>query len=267
MSIFPPNWKPNCSPSSAPDLIPHPVRAPYLRYNPLVFILAIDTSTKAGSVALLRDTSMLSVLSDTSDEPYSSRLFRHLDLILQEQAVQIAQIDLYAVSAGPGSFTGLRVGLTAVKGWAEVFGKPIAPVSSLEAVAAQAHCEETLLAPVMDARRGQVFAGLYERTSAGLRRRGDDVVMPISEFLDLARSEAADAPVAFVTPTPQVLRPALDQSVFRSSPVEQVSAVLAPSIGRLGWERAQRGDLVDALTLDANYVRRSDAELLWKDSA
>jgi len=232
-----------------------------------VLILSIDTSTRSGSVALLRDASVLACLSDTSDEPYSSRLFRHLEQILHEQSLQVAQIDLFAVSAGPGSFTGLRVGLTAVKGWAEVFRKPIAPVSSLEAVAFQSQSQHSLLAPVIDARRGQIFAGLYQRRETGLRRRTDDVVMPAAEFLALASSETTCALVAFVSPTPHVLRPALDLSSFRSSPIEEVSPVLAPSIGRLGWARAQGGDLVDALPLDANYVRRSDAELLWKDPA
>ena len=252
-----------------------------------MLILAIDTSTRFGSVALLRDSALLACLSDTSDEPYSSLLFRYLDQILQHQAVQLPQIDLYAVSSGPGSFTGLRVGLTAVKGWAEVFRKPIAPVSSLEAVAAQSkssgqtgcHSEDRqwraqesassipLLASVMDAHRGQIFAGLYEPSPSGLRRRTEDVVMPAAEFLNLARAQSAGASIAFVSPTPAVLRPALDQSTFRTSPIEEVSPVLAPSIGRLGMQRAQRGDLVDALTLDAHYVRCSDAELFWKDRA
>ena len=232
-----------------------------------MLILAVDTSTRSGSVALLRDSTPLACLSDTSDEPYSSRLFRNLEQILVEHAIQLPQIDLYAVCTGPGSFTGLRIGLTAAKGWAEVFGKPIAPVSSLEAVAAQSNTTDAMLAPVIDAHRGQVFAGLYEPSPAGLRRRTDDVVMPASQFLDIVRTEAAEAPVAFVSPTPAVLRSALDLSSFCSSPIEEVSSVLASAIGRIGWERALRGDLVDALTLDAHYVRRSDAELLWKDPA
>ena len=230
-----------------------------------MLILSVDTSSKSGSLALLRDSTLLACLSDTSNEPYSSRLFRYLDAILGEQAVSLPQIDLYTVSSGPGTFTGLRVGLTAVKGWAEVFGKPIAAVSSLQAVAAQSTSRHTLVAPVLDAHRGQIFGGLYEPSGDGLRRCADDVVMTAAEYLEMVLSEAAGAPLVFLSPHPLVLRPALDASPFRSSQIQEVSPVLAPLIGRLGLDLAKRGSLVDSLSLDAHYIRRSDAELLWKE--
>jgi len=229
-----------------------------------MLILAVDTSTQAGSLAVLRDTCVVGQVSTWVEETYSSRMFRHLDFLLRELAMDLRQVDLFAVAAGPGSFTGLRVGLTAVKGWAEVYRKPIAAVSALEAVAAQAHAPAPLLVPVLDARRGQIYAGLYERRDPGLLRRGDEVVMTPAEFLDFLRSQAGEAQLAFVTPTPEVISPPVAGSVFRGTVIEPVSTVLAPVIGQLGFARAHRGELVDALTLDANYVRRSDAELLWK---
>ena len=229
-----------------------------------MLILAVDTSTQAGSLAVLRDTRVVGEVSTWVEETYSSRMFRHLEFLLSELQLQLQQIELFAVAAGPGSFTGLRVGLTAVKGWAEVYGRPIAAVSGLEAIAAQAKAQEALLVPVLDARRGQIYAGVYERRGQHLGRRGDEVVMAPAEFLQLLRGEAAEAPPAFVTPTPEVLDEPVAQSVFRGRVIEAVSTVLAPIIGQLGFARAQRGELVDALTLDANYVRRSDAELLWK---
>jgi tRNA threonylcarbamoyladenosine biosynthesis protein TsaB len=229
-----------------------------------MLILAVDTSTQAGSLAVLRDTRVVGQVSTWVEETYSSRMFRHLDFLLRELAMDLRQVDLFAVAAGPGSFTGLRVGLTAVKGWAEVYHKPIAAVSGLEAVAAQAHTPEPLLVPVLDARRGQVYAGLYERRDRGLLRRGDELVMRPAEFLDFLGGQAGGAGLAFVTPTPEVISQPVAQSVFRGKVIEPVSTVLAPVIGQLGFARAQRGELVDALTLDANYVRRSDAELLWK---
>ncbi len=229
-----------------------------------MLILAVDTSTQAGSLAVLRATRVVGEVSTWVDETYSSRMFRHLEFLLQELQLGLEQIELFAVAAGPGSFTGLRVGLTAVKGWAEVYRRPVAAVSALEAVAAQAKAPEPLLAPAIDARRGQVYAGLYERRGSMLARRGDEVVMTPAEFLDVLRNAAGDAALAFVSPTPEVLAQAVAQSSFRGSTIEPVSTVLAPVIGQLGFARAQRGELMDALTLDANYVRRSDAELLWK---
>ena len=102
-----------------------------------MLILAIDTSTRAGSIALLRDRQVLAEIAAREDTPYSTRLFRDLELLQSRAQFRMTQIDLFAVAAGPGSFTGLRVGLTAVKGWAEVHRKPIAAISGLEAIAAQ----------------------------------------------------------------------------------------------------------------------------------
>src|ERR1700722_14502387 len=102
-----------------------------------MLILAIDTSTRTGSVALLRDRTLLQEISGNEDTPYSARLFRDVELLQARAPFRMDQIDLFAVSCGPGSFTGLRVGLTAVKAWAEVHRKPIAAISGLEAVAAQ----------------------------------------------------------------------------------------------------------------------------------
>lgn len=229
-----------------------------------MLILALDTSTHVGSLAILRDTRVVGEVSTCIPETYSSRLFRHLEFLLRELALDLRQVDLFAVSAGPGSFTGLRVGLTAVKGWAEVYNKPIAAVSALEAVAAQAKAPEPILVPVIDARRGQIYGGIYDRRGGSLVRRNDEVVMTPGEFLEILTGQLEGSAGAFVSPTPEVLSGALEQTVFPGASIEPVSAVLAPVIGQLGFARAERGDLVDALTLDANYVRRSDAELLWK---
>src|SRR5450755_2128655 len=101
-----------------------------------MLILAVDTSTRTGSAALLRDSEVLSEISGYEETPYSTRLFRDVALLQERANLRLDQIDVFAVAAGPGSFTGLRVGLTAVKAWAEVHGKPIAAISGLEAIAA-----------------------------------------------------------------------------------------------------------------------------------
>src|ERR1700692_1720363 len=102
-----------------------------------MLILAVDTSTRTGSAAILRDSEVLAEVSGYEETPYSSRLFRDIDLLQDRANFRLEQVYVFAVAAGPGSFTGLRVGLTAVKAWAEVHGKPIAAVSGLEAIAAE----------------------------------------------------------------------------------------------------------------------------------
>ncbi len=215
-------------------------------------------------------------MGTSSGEIYSSRVFRHLDFLLGEISLRLEDFDLFAVAAGPGSFTGLRVGLAAVKGWAEVFGKPIAAVSALEAVAAQSRCCSARVISVMDARRRELYWGVYtRRESQGdtqLVLENHEIAGTRDEFVSaLASGEPAEE-ITIATPTPDVVESTISELQNtkwrpRRISVERVSPILAPEIGRLGWLRAQRGDLADALTLDANYIRRSDAELHLKGSS
>jgi len=230
-----------------------------------MLILAIDTTSAAGSVALLRDVDVVSQVASEEEEPYSTRLFRDVDRVMRHAGLAMTEVELYAVASGPGSFTGVRVGLAAVKAWAEVYRKPVAAVSALEAIAFQAAVHESLIAAIADAHRGQLFAGMYERVGGALRRRGDDVVMPPAECFTYLADQAAGAPFVILTTAAEVVRAALASSAAAGALVEAADPALAPAIGRLGHARAQRGELVDALALDAHYVRRSDAELLWHD--
>lgn len=230
-----------------------------------MLILGIDTTSRSGSVALLRGPELVFVVASTDDEPFSSRLFRDVDRLMRETGASVAGVELYAVATGPGSFTGVRVGLAAVKAWAEVYGKPVAAVSALEAMAAQAAPTEPLVAGMADAHRGQLFAGLYERAGDALSRRGDNVVLPPAECLSYLTQQAAGAGFLVRTTALDMVSAALAAYPVPGARAEKADPALAPAIGRAGHARAQRGELVDALTLDAHYVRRSDAELLWKD--
>jgi len=239
-----------------------------------MLILAVDTSSRMGSAALLRDAQLLAEISGFEEAPYSTRLFRDVTLLQNKANFRLDQVDVFAVAAGPGSFTGLRVGLTAVKAWAEVHRKPIAAISGLEAVAAEFLAGESpgasdahFIAPFLDARRGQLFGAIYQKVSGdrgGLALASDESILSPDEFLELVKGKSP-LPLQLVSPTPEALSAARIQEVLPGTSVVQVSAALAPAIGRLGYERAKSGDLVDSVHLDANYVRRSDAQGAWKD--
>jgi tRNA threonylcarbamoyladenosine biosynthesis protein TsaB len=240
-----------------------------------VLVLALDTSSPSGSLAVLRDEKVVGVVSTSTGEVYSSRMFRELDFLLGELSLRREELELFAVAAGPGSFTGLRVGLAAVKGWAEVYRKPIAAVSALEAVAVQARSNAALMVPVLDARRGQLYFGLYRRVTGGapgenrLVLDGEEYVMTPAEFFEALRERARGAECAIVTPHPELFSGVASRDEIANllrAAVEPASSVLAPFIGQLGFQQAQRGALADPLTLDANYVRRTDAELHWRES-
>jgi tRNA threonylcarbamoyladenosine biosynthesis protein TsaB len=247
-----------------------------------MLILAIDTSTRTGSVAILRDNQVLDQVSAYEETPYSTRLFRDLELLQSRAHFRIDQIDVFAVASGPGSFTGLRVGLTAVKAWSEVYGKPIAAISGLEAIAIQSRAfdgERTpeadsgetkgIISPFLDARRGQLFGSCYRRLSGRpgrLELVGQESIVSAEEFLKLVMENSRSSHPLLVSPTPDSLSSDLLNQILPGARIEVVSGILAPVIGQLGFERAARGDLVDAMRLDANYVRRSDAESAWKDA-
>jgi tRNA threonylcarbamoyladenosine biosynthesis protein TsaB len=239
-----------------------------------MLILAVDTSTRMGSAAILRDSEVLAEVSGYEETPYSIRLFRDIALLQDRANFRMDQVDVFAVAAGPGSFTGLRVGLTAVKGWAEVHGKPIAAISGLEAIASESligvapnASNPHFIAPFLDARRGQIFGAIYRRISgdtSGLALASDESILSVDEFLELVKGKSPQA-VELVSPTPDVLPATSIRELLPGARIMQVSAALAPAIGRLGFERAKRGELVDSIRLEANYVRRSDAESAWKD--
>jgi tRNA threonylcarbamoyladenosine biosynthesis protein TsaB len=228
-----------------------------------MLILAVDTSSRECSVAVLRDEQVLASRGGASDAPYAARLFQDVDSAMGEANVELPQIELFAVATGPGSFTGLRVGLAAVKGWAEVFGRPVAGVSVLEAVAVQAQAAPGIFSPVMDARGGRVFGALFRRSSAEdeLRTMGEEVVLGRDEYFGWVAEQLHGETPLFVTTTAEVVKAGLAASVFAGARLEEVSGELAPFVGRLGLTRSRRGELVDSLGLEANYVRRSDAEL------
>ena len=233
-----------------------------------MLILGLDTSTRAGSIALLRDSEVLAEISAREDTPYSTRLFRDLELLQSRAQFRMNQVDVFAVAAGPGSFTGLRVGLTAVKGWAEVYGKPVAAISGLEAIAALASAPHDppyeMISPFLDARRGHVFGSTYRRGPGHqgvLQLVGEEAILSVEEFLTQVKQNWGNRLGVLASATPEVLPRDLVESMLPGAQIEQVSASLAPTIGRLGFDRANRGDLVDALGLDAHYIRHSDAEV------
>jgi tRNA threonylcarbamoyladenosine biosynthesis protein TsaB len=227
-------------------------------------ILAIDTSSRESSLAILENQTVLAQVGGFSDQPYASRLFADLQSVLATARVTLEGVELFAVCAGPGSFTGLRVGLTAVKGWAEAFSRPVAAVSGLEAVAAQAPAASGLLAAVIDARGGQVFGGTFRHTGGEVKALAEEVVLPPRELVAWVGRQADNESPLFLSPTIEAIQPALANSQLVGWKLQAVSGTLAPFIGRLGYAHARRGDLVDPLHLDANYIRRSDAEVNWK---
>jgi tRNA threonylcarbamoyladenosine biosynthesis protein TsaB len=183
-----------------------------------------------------------------------------------EAGFALKQIDALAVATGPGSFTGVRVGLATVKGLAEAFNRPIAAVSRLLAIATMPAASREWIVAVVNAGRSEVFAALYQRQNGLLVRHGDEIVGAAADFFDSVAQVVPGGGVLWSTPDPEVLtrEPAWPSRTCLGDALEIVSPHLAPAIGLIGYRQFLSGELVDALHLDANYIRRSDAERFWK---
>lgn len=232
-------------------------------------LLALDTCDSRGSLAILRDDDVLHVVPHDSGVDYSSWLLPAADSALARTSLKMSDLDLLAVACGPGSFTGIRVGLTSVKAWSEVYGMRIAAVSRLEAVAEQAAGETEYVAAFVDAQRGQVFGALYRRLPTQLQLVEEELVIAPEGFLEFVEQRAKGGAVSWISMDPEKITQLREWApqAKRGEQVQLCETVLAPVLGRIGRRRALRGQCKDALSLDADYVRRSDAEIFWKGGA
>ena len=211
-----------------------------------MLILSLDTTAHFGSVALLEDAAVVEEVLLHSPEGFGPVLFGQIEALLRRHGVRVGEVGLFAAAAGPGSFTGVRMGLTAVKGLAEACGRPVAGVSNLMALA---ECGTgPLRAALLDARRGEIYGAVYD---AALNVVRPEVVMPFRDWVDcLPKGE-----VEFVSTDLGAFRAQLPAGVCTER------RALAAAVGRV----ALRMPGLDAAAVDANYVRRCDAELWWKE--
>jgi tRNA threonylcarbamoyladenosine biosynthesis protein TsaB len=212
-------------------------------------ILAIDTTSDFGSLALHEEGRTLEEVPLHAPGGFSQVLFGYIEALLRRHDWDLDTINLFAAAAGPGSFTGVRVGLTAAKGLADAMVAGAVGISNLKALAEFG--TTSARGVVMDARRGEVYAAVYD---SNLDIVSPEVVAPFQTWL-------SNLPVALQ----EIVCP--DFSAFRASfsqniPIRE-QRTLAAAIARIA-ERTQPGNTA---LLDANYVRRSDAELLWTDAS
>lgn len=220
-----------------------------------MLLIAMDTSGRNGSVALCRgDENSFTPLQMTSLEggTYSARLIPAVTELLAEQERSKEQIDAFVVVSGPGSFTGLRVGLATVKGLCEVLQKPLVAVSMLEAVAVVRGSSQGRIAVLLDAGRAEVYVGEFELANARV-----SLVREYISKLDAFAADTLSSQMAVVSPDAKTV----EALIAAGLAAQQVEAVHAHEIGRIGLAKLLAGELADVATLDANYIRRSDAEI------
>ncbi len=215
-----------------------------------MLILAADTSGKNGSLALVRfeaESAHTLEVVPLEGGTFSAQLVPQISALLLKHNLTKNDIDAFAIVSGPGSFTGLRVGLAAIKALAEILRKPIASVSLLEIVARCVEKGGPLIA-ALDAGRGEVFAGTYEF-------RGH----PSSVAEELVTLEQLGSRARRVITPDQRLAERLKEGNINVTMIPQPRA---DAVARLGFEKIKKGQIVSPEALDATYVRRSDAEIM-----
>jgi len=221
-----------------------------------MLVLAVDTSGKPGSIALARGHAdgacdVMEVVP-LAGGTFSAQLVPQIASLLAKHGFTKKDIGAFAVASGPGSFTGLRVGLAAIKALAEVLAKPIAAVSLLEAAAVAGRIEGKVVA-ALDAGRGEIYVGEYDVAGDSAALTGERL-LTTSEFVSDMKAQTV------VTPD---LRLA-NITAAAGMTVATIAPISAAAIACLGWRKLRAGSVVPPEQLDANYIRRSDAEIFAK---
>jgi len=221
-------------------------------------ILAVDTATRCCSVAVRDGERLAAELSVLSERTHSVHLMRMIREALKLAALELQQIDGLAVSIGPGSFTGLRIGISTVQGLAFAGGKPCVGVSSLEALASGCLPWPHAISALMDARKGEVYVGRYRERGDRLERLTPERVMLLEDVL-----QPMEAPWLFVGDGAERyqerIRAVLGE-LAAFAPLER-NYPRAGIVARLAQPLLEGGQGVDAGLLSPRYLRQSDAEL------
>jgi tRNA threonylcarbamoyladenosine biosynthesis protein TsaB len=217
-----------------------------------MLVLGADTSGKNGSIALVqfepaspRTVEVVPLEGGT----FSAQLVPEISDALGRHSLTKSDIDGFAVVSGPGSFTGLRVGLAAIKALAEVLRKPIAAISLLEAVVRASGNEGEVLV-ALDAGRGEVYVAEFHVSGQHATVRNQQL-LTVGEFVSANRNRET------ITPDAKIADVAREKGLR----VTEVERPRADVIARLGFEKIQAGEVISPESLDANYIRRSDAEI------
>lgn len=224
-----------------------------------MLILAFESSAKAASVALMRDDVLLAENYQHSGKTHSATLMPMAEQMLKDRDVTAEDIDMVAVAKGPGSFTGLRIGVAAAKGLSWAAEKPCCGVSTLEAMAFGLAHRPGVICPVMDARRAQVYNALFLSDGTSLTRLTEDRAISLEDLAEELKK--TEKPIILVGDGAKLcyntLSSSLNHLVFPPAHLEMQRASWVASAART---MAARGETVSAQDLTPNYIRLSQAE-------
>jgi len=223
-----------------------------------MYILAVDTCDTAGSAAVLKNKQVLGEINIDSPVTHSERLMDSIDFLLRRLNMDIRRIDGYAIAAGPGSFTGIRIGMSTVKSFSFSSGKPIATVSRLKALAYKLSGEgNRLICPFLDAKKNQVYAALYEKQIDGVKINIPEGSYYPDEFLSRLPSRRV---IHFIGSGTDAYRENIRNRLKDCAVASGRSPFAAYEAGRLGYEMLKLNQGKDYRKASPIYLRKSQAE-------
>lgn len=222
-------------------------------------ILAFETSAKAASVAVLDEGRLLAEYFQNSGQTHSRTLMKMAEDLLRNCDLSPLDIGAAAAAAGPGSFTGVRIGVAAAKGFAWGRELPCYGVSTLEAMAWNAPPSEALYVPAMDARRSQVYCAAFRRTEDGVRRVLKDSAISIEELGERLR-DISGRKIFIGDGAALCYNSLMDDLHGLTLAPEHLRQQRAAGVALAAWDRLRRGEEADAAALAPNYLRLSQAE-------
>ncbi|MDD4463891.1 MAG: tRNA (adenosine(37)-N6)-threonylcarbamoyltransferase complex dimerization subunit type 1 TsaB [Desulfobacterales bacterium] len=224
-------------------------------------ILALDTASRTCSAALMEDGALVAEWNCGNGRTHATHLMVMIDQILRLSGAAISNVDGFAVSRGPGSFTGLRIGISTIKALALSMGKPLVGVSSLEALALQASHFPGLICALLDARKGEVYEARFRFSQGRMQKLGPErVCAPLAAVADIHEPclFIGDGAVAYAD---EIVR-ALGENVRMASVID--NAIRAACVAILAHDRLCAGDADDLACFEPCYIRKSEAEMKRK---
>ena len=226
-------------------------------------VLGIDTSTSCGSVGLIDDGKVISDYLLNVPVTHSQRLLGAIELVLREAGCPIENLDGWAIALGPGSFTGLRIGVSTVKGLAFATGKPVTGVSTLDALASQIGPTPYLISPILDARKKEVYTAFYRFENSLIKRQSDDRAIKPEDLVRSIKEQTIFLGDGAKTYRDFLLDSLSSLALFPSAPLHLSHGSM---VAKLGSELLQRGECLDLSTFAPIYVRPSEAEMKWQET-
>ena len=226
-------------------------------------VLGIDTSTTCGSIGLIHDENVISEYLLNLSVTHSERLLEAIDLVLRKGRCALADLDGFSISLGPGSFTGVRIGVSTVKGLSFAVRKPVVGVSTLDVLASQVSPTPYLICPIIDARKREVYTAFYRYEEFNHLKRLSEYQAVTPEVLSGMLKE----PTIFLGDGVRTYGEDL-RNLMKSFALFSPAALQIPRgsvVARLGMELPRQRNYLDLATFTPLYVRPSEAEMKWQE--